>query len=314
MLRIAQASSSETFSKYGTAPNQRRTGATASNPAGNMDGELNVVPFSGGWEAVYRPLDDTVADMIAQFMYNAVANGSHIGYSQDASRVGVFDEAGKIADHDPGKITVLVNCDCATLVGAAVYYAGVKTDGLRKLCTWEMRDVLLGTGAFILLESKELCQQGKGIRRGDVLWRTGHTAVSLDTDTSYPRVTLDETGLRFGSTSGEQTGIYPAAAATLLKDNGLRTKDLAGNAWYTYSEAGSADYPLVSDMTYLVTVCQRNSTSASADAVYLVSAHKNNSHLKTITSGIGTSATINGLTLTIKRSVKYCRVTITRLS
>lgn len=314
MIRIAQASSSETFTKYGTAPNQRRTGATATNPSGNMDGELNVIQFSGGWEAVYRPLDDTVADKIAQFMYNAVANGSHIGYSQDATRVGVFDEAGKIADHDPGKITALVNCDCATLVGAAVYYAGVKADGLRKLCTWEMRDVLLGTGAFILLESKELCQQGKGIRRGDILWRTGHTAVSLDTDKSEPRISLSELGLLFTDEAGQQTAFYPADGDKLLKDNGLRTKDLAGNAWYTYSAAGSADYPLVSDMTYLVTVCQRNSTSASADAVYLVSAHKNNSHLKTVTSGIGTSASINGLTLTIKRSVKYCRVTITRLS
>lgn len=313
-IRIAQAASSETFSKFGTAPNQRRTGVTASKPGGNMDGELNVINFAGGWEAVYRPQDETVAEKIAQFMYNAVANGSHIGYSQDATRVGVFDEAGKISDNDPAKITALVNCDCATLIGAAVYYAGVKADGLRKLCTWEMRDVLLGTGAFNLLESKELCQQGKGIRRGDVLWRTGHAAVSLDTDKSFPRISLTETGLTFSNSSGQVTGKYPADGSQLLKANSLRTKDLSGNAWYTYSEAGSADYQLVSDMTYLVTVCQRNSESASADAVYLVAAHKSNSHLKPLVNGIGTSAAVNGLTLSITRSVKYCRVTITRLS
>ena len=47
-IRIAQAASSETGTKYGTAPNQRRTGVTLANPGGNLDGELNVVKFAGG--------------------------------------------------------------------------------------------------------------------------------------------------------------------------------------------------------------------------------------------------------------------------
>ena len=51
-MRIAQASSSENFTNYGTAPNQRRTGVTAAHPEGNLDGELNIVGWYGPWEKV----------------------------------------------------------------------------------------------------------------------------------------------------------------------------------------------------------------------------------------------------------------------
>ena len=82
---IAQASSSENFNTVGIPPNQRRTGVTASKPEGNMDGELNRIPFAGGWSCVYRPFDENLAEKIATFMYKAVANGSHIGYSWSGS-------------------------------------------------------------------------------------------------------------------------------------------------------------------------------------------------------------------------------------
>ena len=186
-IRIAQASSSENYGKYGVAPNQRRTGVTASNPGGNMDGELNVVKFSGGWECVYRPIDDKVAEFIAAFMESAVKNGSHIGYSQDSTRTGVFDACKKMTLPNPAMINTLVNCDCSSLVGAAIYFAGIKLDSLRKLCTWEMDDVLLNSNAFEKISTKELCQDGKGIRRGDILWRTGHTAAALDSDPAYDK-------------------------------------------------------------------------------------------------------------------------------
>lgn len=185
-MRIAQASSSETFTKYGTAPNQRRTGVTASKPYGNLDGELNIIEWGKAWECVYRPLDEGVAERIATFMEQAVKNGSHIGYSQDSTRVGVFDACKAMSNPDPLKITTLVNTDCATLVGAAIYFAGIKSDALRKLCTWEMETVLLNTGAFTKLTGKDMVQKGKGIRRGDVLWRDGHTGVALDTDPVEP--------------------------------------------------------------------------------------------------------------------------------
>ena len=300
VIRIAQAASSETGTKFGTAPNQRRTGATIANPGGNMDGELNVKDFAGGWERVYRPKDSKVAEFIATFMVSAVANGSHIGYSQDATRVGVFDECKKMTLPNPAMIKKLVNCDCATLVGAAVYFAGIKLDTLRKMCTWEMEDILMKSGHFTKLTDKDLLQKGIGIKRGDILWKTGHTAVAID---SYIK-----------ENEGGKGMIFPDDASKFLKENGLRTKDLDGNAWYLYSTKGVSTYTLVNDMTYLVTFSNRNSTSSTNDACWIVAIHRDASHIYALKSSTSTKASVKGLTLTISRGCAYGRVSITRLT
>lgn len=208
MIRIAQASSSETFGKYGVAPNQRRTGVTRTKPEGNLDGELNVVNWYGGWAKVYRPIDGGVAERIATFMYNAVANGNYIGYSWSGN-TGVFDALKAKGSTNPLDIDTLVNTDCAALVGAAVYYSGIHAEGLRAMTTWKMDSVLASTNAFNTITSKELCEQGKGIRRGDILWMEGHCAVALDTDDSGVRVTLNNDGLFFKNDGGSLIGKFP---------------------------------------------------------------------------------------------------------
>ena len=180
MIRIAQASSSEDFGKYGVAPNQRRTGVTASKPEGNLDGELNIIAWKGGWECIYRAVDEEVAEKIAEINYKAVANGSGIGYSWSGN-TGLFDALKKLGSTDPGDVKTPVNTDCAALEGCAIYNAGIKDDRLRTLTTAKMDEVLMSTGCFIKLTGKALCQEGKGVRRGDILWKTGHTACVLDT-------------------------------------------------------------------------------------------------------------------------------------
>ena len=184
MIRIAQAASSETFGKYGVAPNQRRTGVTKEKPGGNLDGELNIINWRGGWEAVYRPLDPAVAEFIADFFYKAVANGSGIGYSWTGN-TGLFDWLKNHNSKDPGDVNTPVNTDCTALAGAAVYYAGIHDDKLRTMLTSNMDSVLMGTNAFIKLTGKDICEKGKGIQRGDLLWRTGHAACALDSDPDY---------------------------------------------------------------------------------------------------------------------------------
>lgn len=42
------------------------------------------------------------------------------------------------------------------------------------------------TNAFVKLTDKDMLKSGKGIRRGDILWKSGHTAVALDTDPVAP--------------------------------------------------------------------------------------------------------------------------------
>lgn len=313
MIRIAQASSSENYGKYGVAPNQRRTGVTKTKPEGNLDGELNVVSWYGGWEKAYRPIDPAIAEKIANFAYRAVANGNYIGYSWSGNTQ-LFDALKEKGSTDPMDVDTLVNCDCATLVGAAIWYSGIHADGLRALVTWKMDDVLGKTNAFNVLTTKELCEQGKGIHRGDILLKSGHTAVCLDTDESGQRVRLNNDGLFFYDEQGKQTGKYGADAYSFLRDNGLRTVRLSGNAYYLYSSKGTSTYNLETDNTYLVTFCNRNSSSSTNDAVWIISAHKDASHIFALKSSTSTKASVSGLILTINRGAQYGRVTITRLS
>ena len=196
MIRLAQAASSEYFGKYGTPPNQRRTGATAENPGGNMDGELNIVNFcTNGWTAVFRANNEKIAERIAWIVTRAVANGKWIGYGQASlasdggkyPRTGVFDALMRLdytqtGAPDPLEIKTLCNCDCSSLMGAAVYFAGIHEPKLRDMWTGSQRSLLLGTGEFTELNDPELLQSAVGVRRGDIFWKPGHTAVAIDTD------------------------------------------------------------------------------------------------------------------------------------
>ena len=183
MLRLAQASSSENFSEYGTPPNQRRT-------PGKLDGELNVVNFYGGWEYVFRAKDPKKAEKIAWMMEGAVENGNHFGYGQDSlksdggkyPRTTAFDALFQMANPDPRKVKVLVNCDCSSSAGFSVYFAGIYEPKLRTMWTGTEREILMGTGEFIELTDPLLLELGTGLRRGDVLLKEGHTAIAIDSD------------------------------------------------------------------------------------------------------------------------------------
>lgn len=185
MIRIAQAASSEYFSAWGVPPNQRRTGVTKDNPGGNMDGELNVVAFYGPWEKVFRPVNSVIADRIAYIMEETVRNGAYGGYGQNNGqypRTGLFDLLLKMDKPEPMKIKTLFNVDCSSSSGAAIYFAGVRDKRLRDMWTGSAREILLSTGEFVELSDQTLIQSAVGIKRGDVLWKTGHMAICLDTD------------------------------------------------------------------------------------------------------------------------------------
>lgn len=185
MIRIAQAASSEYFSAWGVPPNQRRTGVTPDNPGGNMDGELNVVPFYGPWEKVFRPVNSVIADRIAYIMEETVRNGAYGGYGQNNGqypRTGLFDLLLKMDKPEPMKIKTLFNVDCSSSSGASIYFAGVRDKRLRDMWTGSAREILLSTGEFVELTDRTLIQSAVGIKRGDILWKTGHMAICLDTD------------------------------------------------------------------------------------------------------------------------------------
>lgn len=236
MLRLAQAASSEYFSTWGVPPNQRRT-------PGKLDGELNIIPFYGGWEYVFRPKNEKVAERIAWFMEGAVENGDHIGYSQcnaDYPREGVFDALFQMSFPETRKINTLVNCDCSSLVGACVYSCGIVEPKLyipelRTMWTGTERNILNGTGCFIELTDPLLLELGTGLRRGDILLKTGHTAVAVDSDDhkdTYPIVICNCAMSRIRKGPGmEYDPITTVVAGTILNAEG-KAVDEDGTIWY----------------------------------------------------------------------------------
>lgn len=188
MLHLAQAASSEYHSAYGTPPNQLRT-------KGALDGELNIVDFYGGWRYCFRPKNPDVAERIAYLMEGAVLNANFIGYGQASlksdggryPREGVFDALFQMANRDTRLIKTLCNCDCSSLVAACVYGASsaLYIPELRTMWTGTERQMLMQTGEFVEITDPLLLQLGTGLKRGDILLKDGHTAVSIDSD-SHP--------------------------------------------------------------------------------------------------------------------------------
>lgn len=187
MIRIAQASSSETYSKFGTPPNQRRTGVTPEKPYGNLDGELNVAAYHSGFDRIFRCTDPKIADKAATLIENAVKNWKYVGYGQNwiddkYPMCGLYDALLGMGNPDPLYVRQPVNCTCATLIGAGFYFAGVYEPRFRLLNTMEQEKILMSTGKFVKLTDPDLVQSGRGVRRGDILHRIGHTAIVLDDD------------------------------------------------------------------------------------------------------------------------------------
>lgn len=244
MLRLAQAASSEYYGKYGTPPNQRRT-------PGKLDGELNIVPFYGGWQYVFRPIKKEVAEHIAYLMEGAVENAKWIGYGQDSlasdggkyKREGVFDALFKMSNADTRKIAELCNCDCSSLVGACVYNCGNHAIGLydpalRTMWTGNEREMLMSTGEFVELTDPLLLELGTGLRRGDILLKTGdegHTAVAIDSDDhydTYPVQIQDCAFSRIRSGPGtEFESVSTVAVGTILHALGSTLSD-TDTVWY----------------------------------------------------------------------------------
>jgi len=164
-MRIAQASSDERGQYHGGA-------------AGDQTGrELNIREwYSRPWDTVLRAKNRAVAERIASAMEKAVANPM-IGYDQ-YQRTTLYTAAQKVA-FDFSRITAPVECDCSSLVAAAVNAAGIAVSP--GLWTGVMTSALLATGQFECLRDSKYLLSPDFLLRGDILLNTvHHTAVALD--------------------------------------------------------------------------------------------------------------------------------------
>jgi len=163
-VRIAQASKGESGYYYQQAGNQ-------------SGGELNIRAwYSRPWNVVIRAKDPVIASRIAAFMEEAVAC-KRIGYDQSDRLTLIY--ALMSVGFDISKLTRNVECDCSSLVTAAVVAAGIQI--APDLCTVNMEKALTDTKKFYTLTEDIYTRMDGYLQRGDILLNTvHHVAVALD--------------------------------------------------------------------------------------------------------------------------------------
>lgn len=128
----------------------------------------------GTWEYVIRPKSTTHAKKIAQAMKDACGN-ANIGYSQ-TDRLSLYNLA-KANGYKLAKVGKC-NCDCSSLVAVCCNAAGITVAST--MYTGNERQLLQATGKFTVISDSGYTKKETKLRTGDILLRTGHTAIVVD--------------------------------------------------------------------------------------------------------------------------------------
>ena len=132
------------------------------------------------WVWIYRYPIERVAYNIAEAARQCCMN-DNIGYSRGTSsifginstRYGLWEEMMKTGDIR--KIKEQVNCDCSSMVISCIYIAGVPYAENHKEMYTAIEDSVL-----TILGFTRIPYDLKAVRKGDVLWREGHTGIVIE--------------------------------------------------------------------------------------------------------------------------------------
>lgn len=196
--------------------------------------EVRINTFFDGqtWQAAYRCKDAAKAKLIAKHMADACRN-DNIGYDTGNTRYSCWDEAMKVGS--TAGITKPCNTDCSQLVCTCVNLAGIAVS--KYLWTAIEEQLLMSTGQFIKITDQSILR-GNGLKLGDLLWRTGHTAcvVEADEQTGYdktPKWVGEAFGAKLIAVYKNPSGMFPLDEwPQLATSNLFDVCDESGSRWY----------------------------------------------------------------------------------
>ena len=199
MAILGHAASAEDGSGFGRPGDQ--TGREVRMEALGTDGNK--------WEYIYRYPDPAVAYNIAEAARQACMNDM-VGYSRETytgwglyyTRYGLWEAISKYGDIR--KIDIPVNCDCSAMVSACMRIAGVPNP-YREMVT-AVEDATLKKLRFERYPYKL-----EDTRKGDILWRPGHTGVVVEGYDVTPEPTVKYRGRIIGLTP-----VYKSAKASII--------------------------------------------------------------------------------------------------
>ena len=140
--------------------------------------EVRINTFFDGqvWQIIFRCVDPAKAKLIAKYMRDACLN-DNIGYDTGATRYSCWELA--IPLKSTADIKKPCNTDCSQLMDICVNLAGIPLT--KYLWTAIEEELLMSTGQFIKITDQSVLR-GNGLRVGDILLRSGHTAVVVEAD------------------------------------------------------------------------------------------------------------------------------------
>ena len=193
---------------------------TAEGVAGDQTGhEVEISDwYSGGWLAVYRPNSETDARVIADTCVAACRN-DNIGYSQD-ERLTLWKQA-VANDFRLDRITEPCNTDCSALVSVCVNAAGILIS--KDMVTRNEDTVLMGTGRFTRLQASKFLNQSEYLKRGDILRKSGHTAICVEGGTGADEPVKNHTSIYADYLQKEYKGTYKAETDVYMREGAAVT-------------------------------------------------------------------------------------------
>lgn len=193
---------------------------TIEGVAGDQTGyEVEVSEwYSGGWLAVYRPNSSTDAEAIARTC-EACCSNNNIGYSQD-DRLSLYKQA-SAHGFNISEVTTPCNTDCSALVSVCVNAAGIP---VAKDMTTRSEDLtLMGTGRFTRLQANKFLTECGNLKRGDILRKSGHTAIVVQGGTNPEEPVKNHTQIYADYYNKEYAGKYRAETDLYMREGGALT-------------------------------------------------------------------------------------------
>lgn len=126
---------------------------------------------SSPWLNVFRAKKKEAQEQIAKCAEDIVK--ANVGYDQ-SERTTLYNEANKVG-FDIEKISVPVETDCSAMVSVCVNASGINIP--KDMYTGNEYNVLMATGQFDVFAGKEYTRSSQKLKRGDILLKSGHTAI-----------------------------------------------------------------------------------------------------------------------------------------
>jgi hypothetical protein len=163
-------------------------------PGDQTKQEVCISPFyiseAKPWTKVFRAKRKAVRQSLAKNMADACLN-ENIGYAQYGNKTSSYmDRYGLYFALKSGKtmsgVSIRCNCDCSSLVGQCCILSGVKVSIY--MSTSNEPSVLMNTGEF----DEITFQKGMVLLAGDIMWRSGHTAIIVEGDVEEDKGNKEE--------------------------------------------------------------------------------------------------------------------------